>query len=554
MRLAWRVRSFTLGQRAVGSWEAVVIAAFTFVVGTGSVLVFLGSNLVVFHEAEIWGVAWAIGALELVIAFTVTLRPRLLVLASLVTLLALFSRAATGAGPLAALGLLLLVALIGRGHRIFGIDDGPALRRMALPLAIAVLVPVGLYVALNLVKFGTPLSLPFDHQLITAFNATHRAVLQRNHGTLVGSQFVPTSVLQYFRPDAIHFTASFPWVTFPNPATIVGGARFDQVMPASSVPASMPLLSVAGLLGLAGIVTAPRHAPKLAALRAPALGAAAACVVTVAFGFIANRYLADFVPLLVLSALAGIYLLISWTVSRPHGAAVRLAWVAVAGLAVLSVWFSTGLTIAWQRGWDPQVLTTSSVSSSFPPPGDLGNVLIVGDCAALYRSSGSEWRALELTPKAGRAHLLATFPTDRTSGREPLMVSGERGNGQYVFVEYRPGNRVVFGTILQGADVVHRGRPVGVVAGARYALDVEIDPQVPQVSVLLNGARVLEYLATSSDVIEPVRHVTIGRNDIGGPVAAEFTGRLEERPIATPDCRRYQRGLTARSAPSAGVG
>ncbi len=193
-------------------------------------------------------------------------------LASLLTLLALFSRAALGAGPLAALGLLLVVAVVGRGHRAFGFPDHASLRRLVLPLAAAVVIPAGLYVALNMVKFGTPFSLPFDRQLVAILGGTHRAILKQNHGSLVGLQFVPTTLVQYFRPDAIAFRASFPFVAFPGPATIIGSARFDQVMPASSVLASMPMLSVLAVIGLVGVAwRIPVRRRPLAALRAPVL-------------------------------------------------------------------------------------------------------------------------------------------------------------------------------------------------------------------------------------------------------------------------------------------
>jgi hypothetical protein len=63
----------------------------------------------------------------------------------------------------------------------------------------------------------------------------------------------------------------------------------------------------------------------------------------------------------------------------------------------------------------------------------------------------------------------------------------------------------------------------------------------------VDGARRLELISTESDVIEPVRNVTIGRNEIGGPVAAEFTGRLVEVPVPAPDCRRFQAELASRT-------
>ena len=314
-----------------------------------------------------------------------------MVLASLLTLLALFSRAALGAGPLIALGLLLLVTLVGRGRGVSGSSTERAPAGSLLPLALAVLVPTAAYIGLNLLKFGTPFSLPFDRQLAAIFSATHRAVLKRNGGSLVGLQFVPSTAYQYFRPDSIRLVGSFPWVSFPDPATIVGAVRFDQVMPASSATTSMPLLTVFGLVGIVGIAGGASSRGRFAPLRAPVLGAAAASVVTLAFGFIANRYLADFVPLLVLLALAGLYMLVAWTAKRPRSTWVRVAWGGAAILAVLSVWFSTGLTLSWQQGGSLMIIQANTLPKQTP---DLGSALILGDCDGLFRSSGSEWRAL----------------------------------------------------------------------------------------------------------------------------------------------------------------
>lgn len=540
-RLAWRIRTLVLVDAPVRRVEQWVIGAFVFVVGTGSVLVFLGGQLLVFHEAAIWGVALAIGAFEAVIAFTVTARLRYLGFASLLTMLTLFSRPPLGAAPLAALGLLFLVAIVGRGSRLVGFPDGVALRRLVIPLAAAVLVPVVLYVALNEVKFGTPFSLPFGRQVVTVFSPGHRAVLKANGGTLVGSQFIPTNLLQYFRPDAIRFSGSFPWVAFPGPAKVLGSVRFDWVTPASSVPASMPLLTVLGIVGLAAMLR-PRRASALRALRAPVLGCVAAGIVTVAFGFVAQRYLADFVPLFVLLALAGLFLLMRWSATRPRASLMRFAWAAVALLAVLSVWFSTGLAFAWQNGLATPVLR----AREFPALRSMGTLLVLGNCDGLYRSTGVQWRAMELTPKTGRFLFRATFPDRSSPGgtpapREPLIVSGRRGAGQYVFVEYRPDRHVVFGYLSQGHGGVQQSAPVPVEPGREYLLDIVIEPHVAQVSVQLDGAPVLDFVPGSLDIVRPVRNVTIGRNEIGGPVARRFTGRLVPRPVPLTLCPRYRR-------------
>lgn len=397
-------------------------------------------------------------------------------------------------------------------------------------------MPLALYVALNEVKFGTPASLPFDRQVVTVYSPGHRAVLAANDGTLVGSQFIPTNVVQYFRPDAIRFSGSFPWVAFPGPAEVLGSVRFDWVTPASSVPASMPFLTVLGLVGIVALLR-PRRASQLRALRAPVLGCIASGLVTVAFGFVAQRYLADFVPLLVLLALVGFFLFVSWATTRPRRAGARIAWIGVAGLAVLSVWFSTGLAFAWQEGLATPVIR----ADAFPDLRSMGTVLVLGDCDGLYRSTGVQWREMEITPKTGRFHFRATFPDGAPARREPLVVSGKAGSGQYVFVEYRADHRVVFGYRSLERGPVHLGAPVRIEPGRPYDLDIVIDPNVAQVAVQLDGVPVLDFVPASLAIVRPVRDVTIGRNEIGAPVAPRFTGRLEPVTVPLELCPRYRR-------------
>jgi hypothetical protein len=536
IRLAWRVRTLVMPERAVRRGEQWAVGGFLFVVGAGSVLVFLAAKLEVWNEAALWGVALAIGAFDAIVDYTVDPRGRMLAWASLLTALTLFSRPPLGIGPLAALGVLAAVAVIGRGGGLIGMPAGKNVRRQALPLAAAVLIPLSLYVALNLVKFDTAFSLPFDRQVVTEFSPGRQAVLKANDGSLVGSQFIPTNLVQYFRPDAISFTGRFPYVDFPGPADVVGSVRFDWVTPATSVPASMPFLTVLAIGGIV-IVVLPRTAGRLRAFRAPLAGAVIASAVTLGFGFVANRYIADFVPVLVLLALAGFFTLLARSEARP-GTAVRVAWVGVGVLGVLSVWFSTGLALAWQQGLETPVLR----AQSFPRITSMGTMLVIGDCDGLYRSTGTQWRALELTPTTGRYRVAATFPSPAPVGeREPLVVSGPAGREQAVFVEYLAGDRVAFGYVAPGSDRIRRGPAVPLAPGAEHTVDVLFEPNVAQVQVKLDDAIAFDFVPASLSIVDPVERATVGRNDRVASVRPEFTGTIRPLETPTPNCRKLQR-------------
>ena len=57
----------------------------------------------------------------------------------------------------------------------------------------AAAVPVLLYASVNLVRFDSAFSVPFDKQVLNEFSAERRAALADNGGTLFGSKFVPTA-------------------------------------------------------------------------------------------------------------------------------------------------------------------------------------------------------------------------------------------------------------------------------------------------------------------------------------------------------------------------
>ena len=84
------------------------------------------------------------------------------------------------------------------------------------------------------------------------------AALEANGGDLVSTEILPATLVNYFRPDGIRFTALFPYITLPAEVPQnYGGSFLDQVYRTGSVVAFMPLLL---LLSIWGLVTAFRRA------------------------------------------------------------------------------------------------------------------------------------------------------------------------------------------------------------------------------------------------------------------------------------------------------
>ncbi len=571
--LGWRIRAL-LTDAPLGWPEATATAATLAVAGVGSVLFFLGSDAIIYHEAELWGAALALGAFDFTVGWLAAPRPRTLVWAGVFATLAILTRGSVGAGPVACLGLMGLAfgarwALGvgptgaprqgGRPQRwVVGVLDHLGLPEVASPgrwalgFLAAAAVPVALYMAINEVKFGTLVSLPLNKQVFTMVNRNRQITLADNGGSLFGLKFVPTALVQYLRPDALRFSPLFPFVAFPPPATVLGGVHYDTVDFASSITASMPVAGVLGVVGLAGVLTG-RHGP-IRALRLPVVGAAVGTVGVLAIAYIANRYLADMVPLLALLALTGLVRLrAAWAGWRRWR-----RWTAAVGLCVLAVfgvWVNVGLALLYQRALRPSVPIAmregfvalqqrlhAELFGGPPPevsevralghPGPPGSLAIVGRCTALYQSNGSRWAAVERARSAGHVVLRVVFP-DRGPGRPwPVLVNGTPGNGDYLVVDPLGPGRVRFGYWFQGyGQRWVYGPAVSIVPGRPYVLDAVFDPRLAQVTAHLDGSSVL-----LAGLVRPTGTLEVGRDAIGGPTLARFPGRLTQLPVATPLC------------------
>lgn len=572
IRLTRRIRPLVRGDAPITRIEQWATGAFVFVVGAGSVLMFLASVGWVYHEAELWGAALAIAAFDLIVACTITSARRELVLASLLTTLAFLSRGSVGAGPVAALGLLFAASLWRPARTIFGLPvrtagegraGGPA------DLAVAFAVPVVAYAAVNYAKFRTLFSLPASRQILyTPISASRRAALAANGNSLFGVKLVPTTVVQYFRPDGIRFQQLFPFVTFPPPAHVIGNARFDTIDASASVTATMPALTVLAIIGLVCVArartrTLAPEAPGLAVLRAPVLGAAAALPVTLAIAFIAQRYLSDFVPLLVLLAVPGLHVALAWITRPSTGRAIkRVVIVCLATLGVFSVWANVGLAILYQRTLAPTevndwriadfVRFQQSIHSHvpggampyvrrgdvLPRPGPLGTIFVLGDCREVYWSGGDSWRGIERTRSTGYWRLRTTFAATPGDAWQPLFVNGTSGAGSYLAVRVLPHARVVFGYISDGTHAQWlQSPPVGIRPSTASVLDLVYDPSTGKLEVRVDGRLVVD----APLLLRPIENPTIGRSDIGGPVVATFAGTISELPTSPTLCRSLTR-------------
>lgn len=513
-RILWRARRWRRGDRPVGRWEPWIVGGFTAAIGLASPLLFLAARPVVYHETELWGAATALVALEGLLAWWAQPGGRRLALASLAALVALNTRGSVGAGAVAALAVTAALAL--------------AIRHVswrALPaLAAALLVPVLAYAAVNQVRFGDPFSIPFRDQVLSATDPARQATLDATDGSMFGSEFAPTALVTYARPDGVRLQRLFPWITFRESTDVIGDATFDTVDRSASLPVVAPSFVLLGLVGIGALVRRRRRDPWLTAIAGTAVG----LLVTVTIAFIANRYLSDFTPTLVLAAAVGTWTVADWLRQRSRWVR-RIGAGSLVGLTCAGTAVSLALAIQSQRlfilpspharhdlvafqyglherlgdGSPPGVRRADALEGMGPR----GEVVVLGDCRGLYWSDGKRWWPLEL---GGRDGVQVTSPVSGASavlldaGAWRLVVQGDAGSVVVSF-EHEDGT-------------VRRGRPVARADLDEQPLTVWLDRVNSELTVTAHGHEVLvAWLVDLAGVVQPGEGV-------------------EARPAPTPLC------------------
>jgi hypothetical protein len=270
----------------------------------------------------------------------------------------------------------------------------------------AAVIPLVAASAINTAKFGSPIAVPMADQVWTQVNAHRRHFLAVNGGRGFGLQFLPSTVTAYLQPGGVRFSNLFPCITLPgSPAAAVGGVVLDQTYSTGSITATMPLLF---LLSLWGAVTAfrPKSIGSIRLTRILFITGAAATADVVLWGYIADRYLADFMPLLILASVVGIVDL--WRRADRRSRSIKIPlFTAVALLALFGIAANVGAALESVNAWSTtqavrfveaqKALSIGSLSSSvvrgprLPYWGPTGEIYDVNSCSGLYLSNGEDF-------------------------------------------------------------------------------------------------------------------------------------------------------------------
>ena len=370
-------------------------------IALGTPLMMLAGPVWVFSEAILWGVAsctWVQYRLFCELEMS-SARNQSVLGAAL--LLAVLNRPTLGLGCLLIVGAVLLVRIWRQR------SAGPAEYRVA-GYSMAAL---GLLVVPNMIRFGRPFGPPMELQVLSQVDEQRKKMLEYAGGDFVDPRYLPTNLLTYLRPDGITLSEQFPFFDAPHQLPhVFGGAVYDITYRTPSLPASTPFLFGLAVLGIVLSIASMRHQPATRwLLLASGAGLPAAATLMV-WGFIAPRYLADFVATLLPLSIVGLAGIIGIIGRCGNGArrwllalgVLVVGWSVTANISMaLSSSYLTGpdggvgeLVKLQQRSdyWtsDATVRHDNIEEFSFertnPPP--VGQIAVLDECAGAWFSNG----------------------------------------------------------------------------------------------------------------------------------------------------------------------
>lgn len=400
-KLVWIIRTCVTDEPLTGA-QAVAGALLIAVVTGGTVLTFDAALPWVYHEVYLWSAAFVIGGLYWLLRTLLDPSRRHLGWLAAFTAAAILTRTTGGfAIAITVVGVGLLMVL----RRAFGGTTGQG-RAMIAAGAVPILVSAGY----NWAKFRHPYLFPLESQVWTRVNEHRRIALEANGGTITGPQFLPTTIVNYLRPDGIRFTPYFPWLSLPaEPAKAVGGAVVDQSYRTGGVPAFNPLLFTLSVLAL-GFVGRHLGRPRVRALVPLLVAATGVAGGIMMYGYLTMRYTTEFVPVLVVGGSIGFW----WVLPRLLDRRPLVRGLALGATALLVAFSITahvlvGMTatafttrgaalrdyvttqVRLNGGPDGAIATRTTRVEGAPSGGSTDDYAIQGNCDALYLNTGDQY-------------------------------------------------------------------------------------------------------------------------------------------------------------------
>jgi hypothetical protein len=511
--MLWRLRILMRGQALVGRVEAVAVGAFMATIMGGSVLLDLSATPFIYNEDFAWSVPLTVASLFALLGLLERPSKRRLVVA--LVLLSATSLNRTPAGYACVIGAFLVAGwfFLGKG--------GAENRRWALPIVGVGVVAFGLNAAVTYAKFGIPIGLPMADQVWATVNAHRRYFLKANNGKAFSFAFLPSTLWAYLQPFGIHFTGLFPFITTPTAPAAARGAVLDQTYPTASIPATMPLLF---LLSCWGVVTAFRRRAlgQLRLARIVLVAGAAGAGGVLLWGYISERYMADFMPFLIVAGAIGLIDICRRLARRPrriqesvlgillvgttYGIAANLAIAAFPA----SQWSRTQTArfVVAERALSLQNLgSTVRTGPSLPYWAPDGQLFAVNHCSGLYLSTGNDmkdvpgqqiqhftWIPVTQSPAFSRTIGFIFHRSERYLTHSVPLV--KYGSATLILQPYGPNHvRLVLqnsGTSINWPPATGWVFPIDYI-GAEYEFTTTVDPNLNSFVVTWYGSKMLGH-------------------------------------------------------------
>ncbi|MBF6557978.1 MAG: hypothetical protein IVW52_17865 [Acidimicrobiales bacterium] len=524
--LVWRVRLLICGPAPMGRAEAASFGILVTTVMGGTIFMFLAATPYVFAEDLAWSICLTVGSIFALLGVLERPSWARVIVSGVLILATNLDRVTTGWACVIGAVLIAGWFALGRGGR--------ENRRWFWPVLGVALVPLVAGSAVNYAKFGVPFGVSNFDQVWTSVNAYRRRFLAANHNSEAGLVFAPSNLLAYLRPDGLRLSSVFPFITLPAaPPSALSGVLFDRRYRTASLPASTPLLF---LLSCWGLITAfrPRPIGRVALTRFLLLATIIAGAALMVWGYMAPRYLADFVPFLVLASAVAMADIWRRMAARPRKERMGALSI-VAALGLFSIVANIGMAITPTEEWNTgqtlhYVELQKAVSditghpmngrvvrgNSLPPWAPADELYIVGACDGLYISNGENYstvpgqqfhRTTWMTVQLGHA-FQHTFRV--TFNRSPPGT-----NQSLALVSAGPATVAVSSSRISGhgrlrvtIGLFGAGRPIGnsvsVSPGSSHQIVVITDPVKHLIQVTLDGVKYVE--------------TTLGT---GGPIAVD---------------------------------
>jgi hypothetical protein len=485
------IRHIIRGAATASRLEVLTVCAMSATLTAGTVIPSLLACPRVYEEDIAWSIALGLGLLAFVLAFFLQPRRRWFIGIVVLTLAAVMTRGSTGDA-----WFLVLLGLAGFCR--FS-SHGQTWRRFTWWFAGLLLASGLLTVAVSYLKFGIIYGFDERDQVWTHVDAHRRAFLAANADKTFGLQFVPTTVKAYFSPVGMWVSGLFPFFQTPKGAVSpVGHVTFDQIWPTRSLTASTPFFLGLSIFGTV-VATVKAATPLERVLRIAVLGTVAATVPVLIFGYIAPRYLGDFVPWMVFASATGFF----WTMNRLKQRA-QLFMNATTGFAILGVVMNSAAALTMQASWStvqvsnftsaqheltPQALANEAVvRSSVPIQAPPGQIVIVGNCKGIYRTLGPQpnitlslmehvsWFSVAPTPGAEATLSIAIKKTPTFYDQE--LVLATRGLTRLVLRPFHngAGRLIIEYPVSQIPPVPTVSHPFVLTKGQEGIVKVAIDP------------------------------------------------------------------------------